>query len=107
MTTSEFTVHLAAVLKRYCLHHAAYDMMVAVALDMVRRGYSAKPSIALSVGCSFQNVDLRLHRSAELFVVDADHTPMRVTLSAEAQKLLGDINQSIAARAKSAEAAMN
>lgn len=101
MTTTDYTIALAAALKAEQLTHALYNMLASIARAQSLRGYASTPQIAIDLGVTFNSIQIHLGKTPDLFTVSRcetrtpDGTLRRITLTPDAIKLLSSIKKHV------------
>lgn len=111
MTRHEYSIALAASLRRFALTHALYDVLLAVAHFEERKQPDSPPQFAtipllmFKLSCTYQNIAQHLLKSPDLFQIDGNASPRQITLSTAGKSLLRDVAERVDAIAKSQESA--
>lgn len=91
----EYFVRLSRALRVLNLTHPLHDVLATVALLQVRDGYATLPGVALALGCTFNNVQIHVHRNPELFSVDGSYTPRRIEIQPEGVAIMDKLKKGI------------
>lgn len=87
----DYTIRLSAALRAYNLTHPLHDVLAATAKLQTTQGHATIPTIMAALCCTYQNVAQHLLKSPDLFHIDNNASPRRITLSTEAITLLQKI----------------
>jgi len=96
LSKMDYDMLLTRALHRHTLSHPVYAALVATAHGQFHQSRPyAIAGIAGRLGISYHTVVWHLQKYPDLFVIDQNVTPFRVTLSVEGQQLLGDIHKTL------------
>jgi hypothetical protein len=80
---------------RLYLSPALHSLLTAIAIAQQTTGYATIPSLAASLGCTYQSVDLHLLKSPHLFHITRHPRPRpnEITLTQESIEILIEANR--------------